>query len=88
VEEDHLHGRKKDKKERKQLERPRPRIIALHAKQDSLLACNKPIFELPIHDRMQLHSRDLETWALLVTSNVKRAPADAEQCLRDTNHDH
>jgi hypothetical protein len=71
VEEDHLHGRKNDEKERKQLERPRPRIIALHAKQDSLLACNKPIFELPIHDRTQLHSWELEIFTVKRDEAVK-----------------
>ena len=50
-----------------------------------LLACDKPIFDLPIHERLKLPSRELETWVRLVTPTVKRALADAEQCLRDTN---
>jgi hypothetical protein len=55
-------------------------------KQDLLLASGKQIFELPIHVRMLLHSRKLETWVRLVTPTVKRALADAEQPLFDTNH--
>ena len=35
---------------------------------------------------MKLHSRELETWVRLVTPTVKRALADAEQYIRDTNH--
>jgi hypothetical protein len=55
---DDLHGgRDNDKKECKRLEKLRPRILALYyAKQDLLLACDKPIFELPIHTHMQLGS--------------------------------
>ena len=51
-----------------------------------LLACDKPIFELPIQERMNLHSHELETWARLVTLTVKRTLADAAQYLRETNH--
>ena len=43
----YLHGKEKDEQERKQLEKLHPRIIALYSKVDVLLACNKPIFELP-----------------------------------------
>ena len=67
------------------MEKLRPRILALCAKHNLLHACDKPIFELPIHDRMKLHSRELETWVRLVTPTVKRALADAEKHLRDTN---
>jgi hypothetical protein len=35
---------------------------------------------------MKLKSGELTTWVKLVTATVKRAIADAEQCLRDTNH--
>ena len=52
---------------------------------DLLLACDKPIFDLPILERMKLHSRELETWVRLVTPTVKRALADAAQHLRETN---
>jgi hypothetical protein len=84
---DDLHGRRnKDEKERKRLEKLCPRVLALYAKQDLLLASDKPIFELPIQERMKLHSRELETWVLLVTPTVKRALADAEQYLGDTNY--
>jgi hypothetical protein len=58
----------------------------LYSKQALLLACDKPIFDLPIHERMKLHSRELETWVRLVTPTVKRALADADQYLRDTNY--
>jgi hypothetical protein len=81
-----LHGRDNDEKERKRLEKLRPRILALYAKKDLLMACDKPILELPIHTRMKLHSRELETWVRLVTPTIKRALADAEQHLRDTNY--
>ena len=54
---------------------------------DLLLACDKPIFELPILERTKLHSRELETWVPLVTPTVKRALlADTAQYLRDTNY--
>jgi hypothetical protein len=80
-----LNGCDSDEKERKMLEKLRPRITALCAEQDLLLASDKQIFEFPIHDRMLLHSREVETWARLVTSTVKTALADAEQHLHDTN---
>jgi hypothetical protein len=35
---------------------------------------------------MKLKSGELTTWVKLVTATVKRAIADAEQCLRDTNN--
>ena len=35
---------------------------------------------------MKLQSRELETWARLVTPTVKRALADAARYLRDTDH--
>jgi hypothetical protein len=41
---------------------------------------------MPIDERMKLKSRELTTWVRLVTVTVKGAIADAEQCLRDTNH--
>ena len=66
-----------------------PRVIALYSKVDLLLACNKPIFELPsLEERMELHhdSREIETWVRLVTPTVKRALADAALYLRDTNY--
>ena len=53
---------------------------------DLLLACDKPIFELPILERMKLNSREIETWVRLVTPTVKRALADTAQYLRDTNY--
>jgi hypothetical protein len=83
---DDLHGRDKDKQERKRIAKLRPHVLALYSKQDLLLACDKPIFELPIRERMKLHSRELSTWIALVTPTVKRAAADADQYLRDTNH--
>jgi hypothetical protein len=78
-----LHGRDSDEKERKMLKKLRPRITAL----DLLLASDKQIFKLPIHDRMLLCNRKLETWVRLVTPTVKRgALANAEQHLCDTNY--
>ena len=53
---------------------------------DLLLACDKPIFKLPILEQMKLHSRELETWLQLVTPTVKRALANAAQHLCDTNY--
>ena len=58
--EDLLHGKEKDEQERKRLEKLHPRIIALYSKVDLLLACDKPIFDLPILERMKLHST--ENW--------------------------
>jgi hypothetical protein len=83
-----LHGRNDNEKEYKRLKNLRPpRIIALHAKQDLLLAYDKQIFELPIHDCMLLpHSREVKrTWERLVTPTVKGALPDAEQHLCDAN---
>ena len=53
---------------------------------DLLLACDKPIFELPILKGMKLHSRKLETWVQLLTPTVKRALANAAQYLCDTKY--
>jgi hypothetical protein len=58
----------------------------LCSKQDFLLACDRPIFDMPIDERMKLKSGELTTWVRLVTATVKRAIADAEQHLRDTKH--
>jgi hypothetical protein len=44
------------------------------------------MFDLPIDERMKLKSGELSTWVQLVTATVKRAIADAEQYLRETNH--
>jgi hypothetical protein len=44
------------------------------------------MFDMPIDERMKLKSGELSTWVRLVTATVKRAIADAEQCLRETNH--
>jgi hypothetical protein len=83
---DDLHGRENDEKERKRIEQLRFRVLALYSKGDLLLACDKPIFDMPIDERMKLKSGELSTWVRLVTATVKRAIADAEQCLRETNH--
>ena len=83
---DDLHGKEKDEQERKQLEKLYPWVITLYSKVDLLLACDKPIFELPILEWMTLHSWEIETWVRLVTPTVKRALADAAQYLRDTNY--
>ena len=83
---DDLHGREKDEKERKELEKLHLKVLLLYSKVNLLLDCAKPIFELPIQERLKLHSRELETWVRLVTPTIKRALADAAQYLRDTNH--
>jgi hypothetical protein len=71
--EDDLHGRDSNEKECKRLQMLRPRITALHAKQGLLLASDKQIFELPIHDCMLRHSRKLETcWVRLVTRPLSK----------------
>jgi hypothetical protein len=81
-----LHGRGSNEKEGKRLKKLPPRITALCAKQDLLLASNKQTFEHPIHAHMMpLHSRALETWVRLVTPTVKRALTNAEQHLCVTN---
>ena len=73
---DDLHGREKDKKECKRLEKLEPRVLALYSKVDSLLACQKPISELPIQERLKLHSRELESWIQeLVIPAVKSEPS-------------
>ena len=71
-------GRKKDEKERKRLKSSNhkslpciPRWIC------ALLACNKPIFELPIQQRITLQSHEVEAWVQLVTLTVKLALADS-----------
>ncbi len=81
-----LHGHENDEKERKRIDKLRFQIQALYSKQPMLLACDRPIFDLPIDERMKLKSGELTTWVKLVTATVKRAIADAEQCLRDTNN--
>jgi hypothetical protein len=79
-------GHDNDEKERKRIDKLRFQIHALYSKQPLLLACDRPIFDLPIDERMKLKSGELTTWVKLVTATVKRAIADAEQHLRDTNH--
>jgi hypothetical protein len=60
---DYLHGRDNDEKERKGIEQLRFRVLALYLKQDLLLACDRPIFDMPILDeRMKLKSGELATW--------------------------
>jgi hypothetical protein len=83
---DDLHGRENDEKERKRIEQLRFSVLALCSERDLLLACGKPMFDMPIDERMNLKSGELSTWVRLVTATVKRAIADAEQHLRDTNH--
>jgi hypothetical protein len=82
-----LHGHDNDEKERKRIDKLRFQIHALHSKQSLLLACDRPIFDLPIDEGVKLKSGELTTWVKLVAATVKRAIADAEQHLRgDTNH--
>jgi hypothetical protein len=44
---DDLHGRDKEEKERKRLDKLTPRIHVIYALKDRLLACDKPILDLP-----------------------------------------
>jgi hypothetical protein len=80
------HGHENDEKERKRIDKLCFQIHALHSKQPLLLGCDRPIFDLPIDESMKLKSGELTTWVKLVAATVKRAIADPEQCLRDTNH--
>ena len=83
------HGREKDEKERRRLERLQPRVLlALYSKVDLLLACDKPIFDLPtIQERVKLFSRELEPgYGLSLPLANERALADAAQYLCDNNH--
>ena len=64
---DDLHGREKDEKERKRLEKLQPFVYDLYSIVDLLLACNKPIFKLLMEEWMELHSRKLDTWVQLIT---------------------
>jgi hypothetical protein len=81
-----LHGRDNAEQEQKRKEKLRPHVIALYATVDSLLACDKPIFDTPIRDRLKAPSREIATWIRLVTPTVKRALADAKSYLLRTNH--
>ena len=83
---DDLHRRDKEEKKHKRLAKQRPRILALYSTKDRLLACDKPILDLPLPDRLKLHSRELETWIRLVTPTIKRALADADQYIRAINY--
>jgi hypothetical protein len=78
---DDRHGGENDEKEQLRF-----RVLALYSKRDLLLTCDKPIFDMPIDERIKLKSGELSTWVRLVTATIKRAIADAEQHLRDTNH--
>jgi hypothetical protein len=80
------HGHDKDENERKRLKKLHPRVVALYAKKDSVLARDKTILALPIHDTMRLHSRVLETWVNLVTPPIKQAITDAQHYLGATIH--
>ena len=81
-----LHGREKDEQERNRLKKLHPQVLALYSKVDRLLACEKPIFELPILEPVKLHSREIESWVQLVTQTVKRALADNAQYFCVTNY--
>ena len=80
-----LHSRKKKEQGRKRLEKLHPRVIALYSKVDLLLACDKPIFELPILERMKLvYSREIETWVRLVNPTVEASPR--RRCSAPSRH--
>jgi hypothetical protein len=60
--------------------------FAISSLNNLLLACDKPMFDMPIDERVKLKSGELSTWVRLVTATAKRAIADADQNLCETNH--
>jgi hypothetical protein len=86
---DDLHGRDRQQREKKRIEiLLTPRVVALYAKADTLLAADKDIFEIPIQTRLTFPSGELSTWIKLVTPTVRRAIAiaNANEFIRLTNN--
>jgi hypothetical protein len=81
-----LHGREKNERECKRIEKLAPQVIALYAQVDHLLASDKILFDTPIAERLQAPSREISTWIRPVTPTIKQALADANTLIRDTNH--
>jgi hypothetical protein len=82
---DDLHGRDRQQRELQRIEKLTPRVTALYAKADLLLAADKDIFAIPLPVRLTFPSSELSTWVKLVTPTVKRAISDANEFLRRTN---
>jgi hypothetical protein len=82
---DDLHGRDRQQREKKRIEKLTPRIRALYAKADTLLAADRDIFSIPLATRLTFPSGELKTWINLVTPTVRRAINDANEHLRCTN---
>jgi hypothetical protein len=73
--------------ERKRIKKIRPQVVALYAKNETLLASDRIMFDIPIHERLQTSSREFETWIRQITPTVKEcAFADADTYIRTTNH--
>jgi hypothetical protein len=84
---DDLHGRDRQQREKKRMEKLTPKIEApLYAKADLLLAIDREIFAIPINTRLTFPSGELSTWIKLVTPTVRQAITDAKGFLRRANH--
>jgi hypothetical protein len=70
---DDLHGRDRQQREQKRLEKLTPKVEALYDQATTLLTADKEIFAIPIHTRLTFPSREIETWIKLVTPTVRRA---------------
>jgi hypothetical protein len=82
---DDLHGRGRQQREQKRIEKLTPRIIALYEQAGSLLAADREIFAIPLHTRLTFPSGELKTWVKLVTPTVRQAISDARESLRRTD---
>jgi hypothetical protein len=82
---DDLHGRDRQQREQKRIEKLAPRIIALYETSGSLLVTDRDIFAIPLHTRLTFPSGELKTWDKLVTPTVRKAISDARESLRRTN---
>jgi hypothetical protein len=82
---DDLHGRDRQERERKRIEKLKPKIEALYEKAELLLAADKDIFAIPIQTRLTFPSGELSTWVKLVTPTVRRAISDANEFIRINN---
>jgi hypothetical protein len=83
---DDLHGRDRQQREKKRIKKLTPKVVALYAKADTLLAADKDIFEIPIQTCLTFPSGELSTWIKLVTPTVYRAIANANAFLHLTNN--
>jgi hypothetical protein len=81
-----LHGRDRQQREKKRLEKLTPKIEALYAKAELLLAADRDVFAIPIQTRLTFPSGELKTWIKLVTPTVRQAIADANEFIQRTNH--